>query len=132
MDTPIFPGHPVGGIDYPRTMQEFDEWFPDEAACAAYLLRLRWPKGFICPSCGATKGWFTARRQIRCAGCQRQTSVTAGTIFEGTRKPLRMWFLAVWYESKVWWQCLGPAEDPRPWQLQNRMELAPQAASCDG
>ncbi len=97
MDDPIFPGHPVGGIDYPRTMQEFDEWFPDEATCAAYLLRLRWPKGFICPSCGMTKGWFTARRQIRCAGCQRQTSVTAGTIFEGTRKPLRMWFLAVWY-----------------------------------
>ncbi len=97
MDAPSFPGHPVGGIDYPRTMQEFDEWFPDEAACAAYLSRLRWPKGFICPSCGGTKGWFTARRQIRCARCQRQTSVTAGTIFEGTRKPLRMWFLAVWY-----------------------------------
>ncbi len=97
MDDPIYPRHPVGGIDYPRTMQEFDEWFPNEDACAAYLLRLRWPRGFVCPSCGASKGWLTARQQIRCASCQRQTSVTAGTIFEGSRKPLRIWFLAVWY-----------------------------------
>ena len=22
--------HPVGGVDYPRTLQEFDEWFPSE------------------------------------------------------------------------------------------------------
>jgi len=73
MDDPISPGHPVGGVDYPRTMQEFDKWFPDEAACVAYLLRLRWPRGFICPSCGIAKGWLTARQQIRCAGCQRQT-----------------------------------------------------------
>jgi len=43
------------------------------------------------------EGWLTARQQIRCAGCQRQTSVTAGTIFEGTRKPLRMWFQATWH-----------------------------------
>jgi hypothetical protein len=25
----------VGGEDYPRTMQEFDEWFPSEEACVA-------------------------------------------------------------------------------------------------
>ena len=34
---------------------------------------------------------------MRCAVCQRQTSVTAGTIFDGTRKPLRMWFQASWH-----------------------------------
>jgi len=25
--------HPVGGIDYPRTYQEFRSWFPDDQAC---------------------------------------------------------------------------------------------------
>ena len=40
---------------------------------------------------------MTARGQLRCVGCQRQTSPTAGTIFEGTRKPLRLWFQAMWY-----------------------------------
>ena len=28
---------------------------------------------------------------------RKQTSLTAGTIFEGTRKPLRTWFLAMWF-----------------------------------
>jgi len=97
MSDSIDSNHPVGGVDYPRTIQEFDEWFPNEKACLVYLLRIRWPNGFICPVCRGTKGWLTARQQIRCAGCQRQTSVTAGTIFEGTRKPLRMWFQATWH-----------------------------------
>ena len=89
--------HPVGGVDYPRTLQEFDEWFPSEAACVDYLQRVRWPDGFRCPKCEAQLAWQTARGEFRCAECQRQTSPTAGTIFEGTRKPLRTWFLAMWY-----------------------------------
>ena len=32
--------HPVGGVDYPRTLQEFDEWFATEEGCAEYLRRL--------------------------------------------------------------------------------------------
>ena len=34
---------------------------------------------------------------FRCNGCRRQTSATAGTIFQDTRKPLLMWFRAMWY-----------------------------------
>jgi transposase-like protein len=89
--------YPVGGVDYPRTMQEFDEWFLNEEACVEYLRRLRWPEGFHCPNCGKDKAWLTGRGLLRCASCQRQTSVIAGTLFEGTRKPLRTWFQAVWY-----------------------------------
>jgi transposase-like protein len=89
--------HPVGGIDYPRTIQEFDEWFLSEEACASYLARVRWRGGFVCPACGGSKAWSTSRQQLRCATCQRQTSVVAGTILEGTRKPLRVWFQAMWY-----------------------------------
>ena len=87
----------MGSVDYPRTLQEFNEWFPSEAACVAYLQRVRWAEGFRCPQCGQGTAWRTARGQFRCAQCQRQTSPTAGTIFEGTRKPLRTWFLAMWY-----------------------------------
>jgi len=89
--------HPVAGLDYPKTLQEFDEWFSSEDACNAYLRRLRWPNGFRCPSCGGDNAWTTTRGQLRCATCQRQTSATAGTIFGGTRKPLRTWFQAMWY-----------------------------------
>jgi len=38
---------------------------------------------------------MTARGLFRCAACQRQNSPIAGTIFEGTRKPLRAWFEAM-------------------------------------
>jgi transposase-like protein len=88
---------PVGGVDYPRTLQEFDAWFATEKACAEYLQRLRWPEGFRCPACGGGKSWTIARGLLRCTACQRQTSPTAGTIFEGTRKPLHTWFEAMWY-----------------------------------
>jgi transposase-like protein len=40
---------------------------------------------------------MTARSMLRCAACQRQTSSIAGTILEGTRKPLRTWFQAMWF-----------------------------------
>jgi len=89
--------HPVAGVDYPRTLPEFDEWFSSEDACTEYLRRLRWPEGFRCPACSGTKAWATIRGNLRCTSCQRQTSPTAGTIFEGTRKPLRMWFQAMWH-----------------------------------
>jgi len=89
--------HPVGGVDYPRTLEEFDEWFSSESACDAFLRRIRWPDGFECPACGSLGGWETKRGLIRCPQCERQTSSTAGTLFERTRKPLRVWFQAIWY-----------------------------------
>lgn len=90
-------GYPILGVDYPRTLVDFQEWFSSEEACVEYLRRLRWRNGFRCPACGGKKAWPTGRGQLRCAACQRQTSPTAGTIFEGTRAPLRLWFLAMWH-----------------------------------
>jgi len=89
--------HPVPGVDYPRTLIEFEEWFSSEEACLQYLRRLRWRYGFRCPGCGGEKAWPTGRGELRCAACQRQTSPTSGTIFQGTTKPLRLWFHAIWH-----------------------------------
>mgnify|MGYP005859536741 CR=1 FL=1 len=89
---------PVAGRDYPRTFSEFDRFFPDEAACRQYLRRLRWPTGFVCPRCGGqAQAWITARGYLHCCACGGQTSVTGGTVFQDTRKPLRTWFLAMWF-----------------------------------
>ena len=88
---------PVAGVDYPRDFQEFDRWFADEAACRTYLLRVRWPEGNRCFRCGCMeRPWTTARGYLHCRGCGGEVSVTAGTVFEGTRKPLRSWFQAMW------------------------------------
>lgn len=90
--------HPVGGVDYPRTFQEFDARFGNEAACREYIRRLRWPEGFVCPHCGAAgEPWEMSRNLLRCRSCDRQVSLTAGTILQNTRKPLKVWFLAMWF-----------------------------------
>jgi transposase-like protein len=88
---------PVGGVDYPRTFQELLEWFPDNESCLAYLERLRWPEGFVCPACAQGGGWRTAKARWMCGSCGRQTSVTAGTIFHRIRTPLSTWFAAIWF-----------------------------------
>ena len=84
--------------DYPRTQQELEEWFSSEDACRSYLAQLRWPQGFVCPHCGQRKAWPVAQGHLfECSACHRQTSVIAGTIFEGTRKPLVLWFRTMWW-----------------------------------
>ena len=40
---------------------------------------------------------MTNTGHLKCTTCRHRTSVTAGTIFEGTQKPLRVWFQAMWY-----------------------------------
>lgn len=76
--------------------QDFEARFPDEEACAQYLVERRWPVGFVCPSCGHASGWALRRTRPtwECSGCGRQTSVTAGTIMHRSHLPLRTWFLA--------------------------------------
>jgi transposase-like protein len=83
--------------DYPRTILELEERFFTEEACRDYLLHLRWPDGFICPRCEAKGGWAATRGRILCQACRHQASVTAGTIFQDTHKPLRLWFRAIWH-----------------------------------
>ena len=72
--------------------------YRDEAACIAALAELRWPKGFICAGCAERTAYQLAARPrvFECAGCGRQHSVTAGTVFHRTRTPLRKWFAAAW------------------------------------
>jgi transposase-like protein len=88
----------VAGHDYPNTYREFVAMFPDNLACAAYLMRLRWPGGFICPACKThSTPWNESRGRIACPACRHQTSITAGTIFDKTRTALTTWFEAAWH-----------------------------------
>ncbi len=84
--------------DFPRSLIEFQRRFPDEAACAAYLAAARWPDGFRCPHCGHGKGWELATKAHtwECAGCGKQTSVTAGTVMHGSKLALTVWFWAAY------------------------------------
>jgi transposase-like protein len=85
--------------DFPKNEVEFDRRFYSEQACIEYLFQLRWPEGFICPECDHTGYWRSARELYVCRHCEHQQSVTAGTIFHGTKKPLTIWFKALWWFS---------------------------------
>jgi hypothetical protein len=83
---------------FPTTLLEFQEQFPDEGHCWAYLRRARWPRGFVCPRCGERGSHFLERRRLeQCRSCRYQASVTAGTVLHRTRVPLRIWFLGAFF-----------------------------------
>jgi transposase-like protein len=83
---------------YPRNQLELEAMFSTEDACREYLVRLRWPEGFICPRCGkSSETWPIRKTLFQCTGCKYQASVTAGTIFQDTRTPLTVWFRAMWW-----------------------------------
>ena len=82
---------------FPRTLAEFQAWFPGEAACRAYLARCRWPDGYRCPRCGHGQAFELPRRGLwQCKVCGHQTSVTGGTVLHRTRTSLREWFWAAY------------------------------------
>jgi transposase-like protein len=83
--------------EFPRTLIEFEDFFTNEEACRGYLSRLRWPDGFRCPRCWGSRSWVTKRNLHHCEACGLQTSVLAGTIFQDTKQPLRLWFQAIWH-----------------------------------
>jgi len=82
---------------YPQDQQAFEALVTSEDACRTYLASIRWPTGFVCPACGWTQAWHIVTGRFECRQCGRQTSVTAGTLFQDTRYPLRIWFQAIWY-----------------------------------
>ena len=97
MDPFATPDRPVAGRDYPADWDQFQAFFPDEEACLRYLERLSWPHGFLCPGCGRDRPpWRGSRQRLVCRECGHQTTVTAGTLFQGTRTPLLTWFAAAW------------------------------------
>ncbi len=80
------------------TNQQFNDMFPNEDACKAYLVARRWPEGVHCPRCGNVDVYPVTNRPFhwQCTKCAKaggyRFSVLVGTIFENTNKPLRDWF----------------------------------------
>ncbi len=117
---------------FPRNMIEFMRMFATEEACMEYLSHVRWPEGFVCPACGGGTGWPTARGTIFCGRCQRQTSLTAGTILHKTRQPLLAWFLAMWLvctqktglSAKVLQRELGLSSYQTAWLMLQKLRQA--------
>lgn len=86
----------VGGLE------ELMKQFPTEESCIPALFAQKWPRGFRCPNCRHTHAYTIRTRRLplyECSDCQHQTSLTAGTIMEGSRTSLRKWIAAIWLVS---------------------------------
>jgi transposase-like protein len=82
-------------------MIEFMEKYGTEEQCREQLYNSKWPKGFVCPKCEQTECFdVKSRKLFQCKSCNHQASVTAGTIMDKTRTPLKKWFLAIYLMSE--------------------------------
>ncbi len=94
----------------PTNEAEFHTHLGDEDSCRRYLISVRWPDGFVCPRCACKVGYgLKNREKWECAACKYHCSIRAGTVMQGSKKPLSMWFAAMYYmvESKQGFSALG-------------------------
>ena len=73
--------------------------FGTESQCRKALYRSRWPKGFRCPCCQHRRhSRFRREGQwyYQCSACRHQSTLLSGTLFEATKLPLSVWFLAIY------------------------------------
>jgi len=85
----------MGDLPFPKSLPEFQKLFPDDAHCAAYMERVRWPDGFVCPSCetaGDPGRVATRPHVLRCKACKKEARLTAGTVMQDSHTPLLTWF----------------------------------------
>ena len=79
------------------SLNEFLSLYTTEDQCFDALYQWRWPNGFLCPHCGHDRCCQLSSRKLQqCNRCHRQTSITAGTIFDSTKLPLTVWFQAIY------------------------------------
>ena len=78
-------------------MLELEKRFSTEKDCIEYLFKFKYPDGFICSKCNSRKFWKTGKELFHCANCGFQDSVITRTIFQDTKKPLKLWFRAMWH-----------------------------------
>jgi len=83
-------------LGFPTSLPQFQKFFPNDTACAKYLEAVKWPDGFVCPTCGQQNEpyRFVKRSSVvlRCRACQYNASLTAGTVMQKTHTPLSTWF----------------------------------------
>lgn len=79
------------------SLRDFMASYGTHQQCERALERWRWPHGSVCPQCGHSAHCVLKyRRLYQCNSCARQTSVSAGTVFSGSKLPLTVWFLAMY------------------------------------
>ena len=122
-------------LAFPQSLPEFQQLFPDDAACAAYLGRARWPGGFVCPHCGLIAEPFrivTRPGVLECRACRRQAGLLVGTVMERSHTPISVWFWAAYLVASLLQIALlvrAGLSEPEAWRVQASFPL-PSGLAC--
>lgn len=83
------------------TLANFNDFYPDDAACLDALFAERWAQGEPCPGCMRPTVLYRlkSRPAYSCKWCGWQLSILKGTIFHKSHVGLRDWFLAIYLFS---------------------------------
>jgi hypothetical protein len=88
---------PRAGIDYPQDEAQLATLLGSEAACWRYVEQLRFPDGFVCPSCEVRqRPWRSGTSLLACTSCRQPVVLTHGTLFQGSAVPISRWMRALW------------------------------------
>lgn len=79
------------------TTKDFDRDFPNDDTCLDWLFQARWPDGVHCEKCQRVTPHYRIKGRpcYSCEFCGNHVYPMAGTIFERSTTPLRLWFKAV-------------------------------------
>jgi len=96
----------------------FERLYPDEEACRKAWFAWRWPEGFKCPRCaGSNYCEIRGRQLLHCRQCRHQTSLIAGTVLQGTKLPMRVWFRAMHLLAQGKIRAVKHRAGPAAWDL---------------
>jgi len=109
------------------TLIKIIDQFPTDETAREHLESIRWPNGVVCPHCKCNdQSKFSniaanATKKVRaglrwCASCEKQFTVTIGTIFEDSHIPLRKWLIA-------WYMVCSSKKGISSLQLQRNLEI---------
>jgi transposase-like protein len=109
------------------TLIKIIDQFPTDETAREHLESIRWKVGIFCPHCKCSdQSKFSAiaanpdskvRAGLRwCSNCEKQFTVTIGTIFEASKIPLRKWLIA-------WYLICSSKKGISSLQLQRNLEL---------
>ena len=81
------------------SVRQFFARFPNDDACLAHVMSVRYGLRHTCRKCGVVEATFhklANRKAYACAHCGDHVYPCAGTVFQDSRTPLTVWFYAIY------------------------------------
>ena len=85
------------------TIRNFNKQFPDDDSCLEWLKDCLYPDGIHCKVCSEVTKHHRVRSRpsYSCDRCGHHVHPMAGTIYQDTRTPLKLWFYATYLMAQT-------------------------------